>query len=125
MEKVKKKEKVKDVVDPSDIFVSILWKQGLATGESIYMTMEDIIQGAPAADPVPQDVRDYTLSLWDSLTFEDLEPYDENLDFLADCFSFYEDFEEYIKNHKCYTVGYVYSRDGARPFCSIDFYVFV
>ena len=116
-----KKRKVKDVVHPDDVFVSIEYLQGLATGESLYCTIEDIMNNV---ENIPEDVRDYILQLWDSLTFDDLTEYDGDLDFLADCFSFYKDFLEYVSSHKCYIAGYYYTRDGAKPFCDIDFFVF-
>ena len=126
------KKKVKDVVHPDDVFIAILWKQGLATGESLYCTIEDILQESPASDSIPQDVRDYIISLWDSLTLDDLEELIEEdedpveaLEFLSDCFSFYEDYEEYVRSHKCYSKSFVYTRDGAKPLCDITFYVFL
>jgi len=118
-------KKVKDVVDPSDVFVSIEWLGGLATGDSVYVTVEDILNRTSAVDGISEDILEDIIETYNSLSFEELKGYNGNLDFLADCFSSYEDFEEYVRSHKCYTAGFYYSRDGARPVASYDFYVFM
>ncbi len=118
-------KKIKNIVNPSDIFVEIEYLQGFSRGKLLHCTIKDIIQKSSVSNRIPRDVQNYILEIYNSLTFDDLVEYDGDLHFLNGCFSTYVDFLKYIFSRKCYTAGYYYSRNNTRPFCVIDFYIFV